>query len=263
MNVKELQAILKIEVDGKVGKETKEAISNLLSAEKIKGYAAWDKDQQLVAAEQIILQKEGIEVGDIDGLVGPQTRYARDIYASRKKEKTAPSSEETWRDGEEKGAVTKKGALWPTEKKVAAFYGHVGANQTSIYVPYPLTIAWNTSQKVKKITCHKKVSEATRQVLESVKEHYGMDEIKRLRLDLFGGSLNVRKKRGGSSWSMHSWGIAFDFDPERNQLKWRRNKASFAKKDYDYWHQAWEAAGAINLGRERDYDWMHTQFAII
>ena len=45
-------------------------------------------------------------------------------------------------------------------------------------------------------------------------------EIHRLRLDVWGGCLNVRKMRGGTRNSMHSWGIALDYDPQNNQLKW-------------------------------------------
>jgi hypothetical protein len=60
---------------------------------------------------------------------------------------------------------------------------------------------------------------------------------------------------------MHSWGIAFDFDANRNQLRWGKDKAAFGKPAYKAWFEAWESEGAISLGRERNYDFMHTQFA--
>jgi hypothetical protein len=60
---------------------------------------------------------------------------------------------------------------------------------------------------------------------------------------------------------MHSWGIAFDFDPDRNQLKWDHTRASFARPEYEKWFYLWEEEGAVSLGRARDYDWMHIQFA--
>jgi hypothetical protein len=78
---------------------------------------------------------------------------------------------------------------------------------------------------------------------------------------LFGGCLNVRRMRGGSAWSMHSWGIAFDFDPDRNQLRWGRDRAAFAKPEYNKWFELWEEEGAVSLGRVRNFDWMHVQFA--
>ncbi len=85
--------------------------------------------------------------------------------------------------------------------------------------------------------------------------------MQRLRLDLFGGCLNVRKMRGGSSYSMHSWGIAVDLDPIRNKFRWDSRRASFARKEYLPFWEIVENHGATSLGLERDFDWMHFQFA--
>ena len=92
-------------------------------------------------------------------------------------------------------------------------------------------------------------------------EEYGEEEIVRLRLDLWGGCLNVRKMRGGTRYSMHSWGIAVDYDPDRNRLKWGRDRAAFAGPDYDVWWRFWEEEGWVSLGRTRNIDWMHVQAA--
>ena len=80
-------------------------------------------------------------------------------------------------------------------------------------------------------------------------------------LDIYGGCYAPRKKRGGSTWSTHAWAIALDFDPDRNQLNWGRDKASFARPEYDDWWDCWEAEGWVSLGRERNFDWMHVQAA--
>jgi len=95
--------------------------------------------------------------------------------------------------------------------------------------------------------------------LSGVLAHYGQAEIRRLRLDLFGGCYNYRRMRGGSAWSTHAWGIALDFDPDRNQLSWGRDKASFAKAEFDKWWEIWENEGWTSLGRTKNYDWMHVQ----
>ncbi|MCB1809828.1 MAG: M15 family peptidase, partial [Candidatus Competibacteraceae bacterium] len=67
--------------------------------------------------------------------------------------------------------------------------------------------------------------------------------------------------RGGSNWSAHSWGIALDWDPEHNQLKWMHDQASLASSDYDDWWRFWEEEGWVSLGRSRNFDWMHVQAA--
>ncbi len=60
---------------------------------------------------------------------------------------------------------------------------------------------------------------------------------------------------------MHSWGIAVDYDPERNLVKWGRDRATFAKSEYDTWWKLWEEEGWVSLGRTRNFDWMHVQAA--
>ena len=92
-----------------------------------------------------------------------------------------------------------------------------------------------------------------------VHEHYGEHEIEELRLDLFGGDYHPRRKRGGAAWSTHSWGIAIDWDPSHNRLKWGRGHARLAEPDYEDWWRIWEEQGWTSLGRVRNFDWMHVQ----
>jgi hypothetical protein len=146
-------------------------------------------------------------------------------------------------------------------KSMVAAYGPVGENQTSVVLPYPMVLAWDPAMSIKRMTCHARCADAFIQIFEDVLDAYGAKDIKRLRLDQFGGCLNVRKMRGGNSWSIHSWGAAVDIDPDRNQLRWGRDKASLAKKDYDRFWQIVEEQGAVSLGREKNFDWMHFQFA--
>ena len=99
------------------------------------------------------------------------------------------------------------------------------------------------------------------QVLTRVLQHYGYERIKELRLDRWGGCYNERKKRGGTEWSTHAWGIAMDYDPERNRLTWGRDRAAFARPEYDRWWGFWEEEGWVSLGRVANFDWMHVQAA--
>ena len=91
---------------------------------------------------------------------------------------------------------------------------------------------------------------------------YGVEKLHELGIDRFGGCLNVRLKRGSAhSWSIHSWGVAVDLDPDRNQLRWSGTRASFARPEYDAFWKIVEGEGWTSLGRTRDYDWMHFQAA--
>lgn len=151
--------------------------------------------------------------------------------------------------------------VWPRQKDCMTFYGPVGTNQGTLQLPFPMRIAWDKSKTVKKITLHKKVIDSAGRVFAKIASDYSPAERARLGLDLFGGSLNVRRMRGGSNYSMHSWGIAIDFDPERNQLKWGKDRASLAHPDCEQFWRAWENEGWISLGRLKNFDWMHVQAA--
>ena len=88
---------------------------------------------------------------------------------------------------------------------------------------------------------------------------YGLAKIQELGIDLFGGCFNFRSMRGGSDYSRHSWGIAIDLDPERNQLKETSRTARFARPEYDKLHEIFEKYGFENMGKVKGYDWMHFQ----
>jgi len=144
------------------------------------------------------------------------------------------------------------------------YYGPVGENQTLLTLPYTLKLAWDSSAVVKRLTCNVKVAESVYSIFEQTLKLYGERELRRLKLDVFGGCLNVRKMRGSAtSWSIHSWGAAIDLDPDNNQLKWDKTKATFAKKDYEPFWKIVEAEGWVSLGRQKNYDWMHFQAATL
>jgi len=151
--------------------------------------------------------------------------------------------------------------IWPRQAECITYYGPVGQNQTQIEVPFDMYLAWSKSTRLKRMTLHSRVAESALQVLQRVGALYSAAERQALGVDLFGGSLNVRKMRGGNSYSMHSWGIAIDFDPERNQLNVHRSNARLSHPDAVAFWVAWESAGWLSLGRARDFDWMHVQAA--
>lgn len=155
-------------------------------------------------------------------------------------------------------------STWPRQDyaSLVKFFGKVGENQARLALPYPMRLTWEPDGPVlKSITCHEKVAASLGSILKKTADEYGPKRIHALGLDRFSGCLNVRKMRGGSSWSMHSWGIAMDLDDERNQLRWNKTRAVFARPEYlPFWDivagQGWTA-----LGPARDFDWMHFQAA--
>ena len=128
---------------------------------------------------------------------------------------------------------------------------------TTIQLPYPMRLAWDLDTKVTRMSCHKLAAEKFLDVFNDLLAEYGMAEIERLGIDLFGGCFNYRKMRGGSSWSKHAWGIAVDLDPARNKLKETAKTARFARPEYQKMMDVFYKNGFINLGIEKGYDFMH------
>ena len=148
-----------------------------------------------------------------------------------------------------------------TQKELQAKYGNPcrPENHVTIDLPYPMRLAWNTSQIVHKITCHKLVANNFKNVFNDLLAHYGYEKIKELGIDLFGGVYNCRPMRGGTTFSTHAYAVAIDLDPERNQLKETKKTARFARPEYKPMIDIFYKHGFVSLGVERDFDWMHYQ----
>ena len=150
---------------------------------------------------------------------------------------------------------------WPKQNyaSMVSYYGNVGEHQTQLILPYPMRLAWDISKTVTKITCHERVHDSLGKILSDIFNFYSgnLDDVKNDRMDLFGGCLNVRKVRGGDSWSIHSWGTAIDLDPEHNTLSMHRNEASMRNEIINIF----ESEGWSSMGRSKNYDFMHFQAA--
>ena len=273
--IKTVQSLLKQEcsgigkIDGKAGKKTKSCLEKALKKRKKKilsGWSDWPKTRKMIAYIQLVAAEKNIDSGAIDGYWGQITDYAYESLVYLMKHGEMPPM---WRD---ETPLNKNPNNWPKQKKSALndFYGKVivknkdnihlpASHLTKINLPYTHRLAWDKRQKVTKTTCNKKVAKSIVRVLTKVLDHYGIEEIKRLGLDLYGGCYNARVMRGGSKLSTHSWAMALDYNPGENKLKWGRAKARFARAEYDKWWEFWEEEGWVSLGREKNYDWMHIQ----
>ncbi len=221
-------------------------------------WRAWDDKRKSVALIQLVAKSCKVDPGTIDGLWGQLTQYAFDSLVHLR-DTGEPLSD--WRD-DEPIDVNPRG--WPNQSEagLTAHYGRsCQVKQVSVRCPWKLRLAWDQGAILDSIRCHEKVAESLATVLDAVHRHYGEAEIKRLRLDQFGGCYNCRQMRGSSRMSTHAWAIAIDWDPDNNQLQWGRDRATLARPEYRDWWAIWEREGWLSLGRVKNYDWMHIQAA--
>lgn len=245
--------------DGKLGPKTEAALRKALATrddELPDNWRSWPRTRLLTGYVQLRCQDEGVNPGAIDGLWGTQTDYAVNVIRERiQNSRIAPD----FRDQEDLDPTRQH--KWPrqTQGQVKAFFGPVGKNLVRLQLPFTHRLAWDKTRRLDSYFCHEKVHDSLSRILAKVLATYGETRIRELRLDLFGGCYNKRKKKGGTTWSMHAWAVAVDYDPEHNRFRWGWEKASFARPEYDDWWKIWEGEGWTSLGRARNYDWMHIQ----
>ncbi|RED16852.1 M15 family metallopeptidase [Parasphingopyxis lamellibrachiae] len=236
-------------IDGRYGDLSRRATRLALIGDGL-AIADWIDPRCRIALEQSLMAEAGIETGAIDGLTGPQTRIALEQWQNRLRGLTPRAAE-----------VAHQPAIFPRQRDAGAFYGEPGQSQTMLELPFPMRLAWDRDAVIRRFSIHEKAHDSAARAFAQIRDFYGEAALRNLGLDLFGGSLNVRNMRGGKALSMHSWGIAIDFDPAHNALRWGRDRARMAGPDYAAFLDIWEAQGWISLGRERNYDWMHVQAA--
>lgn len=237
-------------IDGLMGRKTRKAIYDY--SKKIKTW--WPSQKALIGFIQAYAEQNEIDSGPIDGILGKMTSEAYKKLRNKLKYK-------------EEEYVTKpilQNNIWPydNQKELFAYFGDIGSNQVRFTSPFELILDWDHTKTINSFYCHKKVKPYFENIFEDILSHYGIDGIKELKINHYGGCLNIRPITGGSKWSTHAWGISIDLYPSQNRLYWGREEAVFAQKEYQYLHEAFYKQGFTNLGLEKDFDYMHFQAAI-
>ena len=249
IDAKTLQTFLKTEgyytanIDGIYGPISYAASRAALKAAKVAA-GTWSNARVFIAINQLFLNKVNDAGLIVDGLYGPRTNDALYIYNTTQLHPTI----QNW---------------WPRQSDVRAgtsMFGKPGTNQVMCELPYLMYGDYGYKIKVREFQCHAKVESSLKRIFQRTLDHYGQTEIHKLRLDIFSGCYNYRPVVGGSgSLSMHAWGIAVDIDAGHNQLNEDSDEAAFSRPIYAPFIDFWEDEGWVNLGRARNYDWMHFQ----
>ena len=147
----------------------------------------------------------------------------------------------------------------PTYDNIVSVYGDPEdwSYITKIVPPFPL---YYGGTPVSAVSVHKKVANSLTTALTEILGAYGLAEIEQLRINHnYGGSVNKRRMRNGTKWSTHAWGVAIDLNHSENQLSWGSDRALFAKPEYQKMIDIFERNGWYNLGRRKNFDFMHFQ----
>jgi hypothetical protein len=156
----------------------------------------------------------------------------------------------------------KKANLSPSAKQapIVSKYGEIGdeSQLTTLTFPYPM---YYGEKLVKTTKVHVLAKDSLENIFKEILSVYGIEKIKKLKLDQFSGLYNVRPMREGSTPSVHSWGIAIDIYAAENGLNTPTGQALFSKPEYQQFINIWYKYGWKSFGKELGRDWMHFQVA--
>lgn len=255
--IKNVQHLVNVTADGVIGPKTLGAIADALNA-AVSSYKA--------TTIKNIQKKVNVTA---DGVVGKNTLNAIISVLSKNRisKKEVDPLIQKYIDKPIKFtkvnyiAQPVKQSVLRTNKSI---FGEAGCEDklVNVKVPekYPLKYG-NTP--VKSIRIHKLAADRLEAALKDIINHYG-DDIEKVAPAIckYDGSYNFRKARNSSSQSVHSWGLAMDFDAANNTMKMSAPKARLSQDIYKPFFDIFEHHGFLSLGRRSNMDWMHVQMTL-
>lgn len=244
-------------IDGIIGRKSLKAIDELLNLSQ--QHAGWDNTRKAIAAGQKVLNIGKYYTGKIDGLVGNLTTGALLEWNHQK-----TYGKHLVLEQNQIGQV-QKNKTFPLQKDCNEFYGipgvEIAKRLVTIFSPFPMILDYDKNIETNKISLHERCADSAQDALDEIYKVYGFERLKRLELNQYAGAYNHRRMRGGTSWSMHAYGCAIDWNADKNGLTTRCPNAQFCKPEYDEYFDIWESRGWVSLGRAIGRDWMHIQAA--
>ena len=251
-----LQKMLGVDADGVIGSQTLAAIATALGATVSSYKATTIKNiQKAVGATA-------------DGVLGSKTLNAIISKLGNgviKKQEVDPLIQKyidkpiKYTEVNYKSSLVKQSVL----RSGNSVFGKAGCENMLVNVPVPANYPLKYDGKpVKSLRIHKLVADRLAAALQDIINHYGED-IEKVAPGacVYDGSYNFRQSRNSSSQSIHSWGLAIDFDAANNTMKMSAPKARLSQPIYEPFWDILEYHGFMSLGRHANYDHMHCQAA--
>jgi hypothetical protein len=107
--------------------------------------------------------------------------------------------------------------------------------------------------------CNAQVRDQLQAIYNEIYTTFTAQEIEQNKYNIFSGCLVPRKKTGGSTPSVHSWGLALDVNDLENGWGVKSPKAQLSDPKHKKFIDIWYKHGFKSYGRELDNDWMHFQ----
>lgn len=251
--IKKIQMIVGVEADGMIGPKTLKAICEKLNI-------------TYVSIQKACVRNIQTNVDVVaDGIISAKTLDA--ILSSISKPTIVESIKNLWGKLFNNKTTQEPKKFNPTQmeyktklvkqstiRRGNSSFGPAGCEDRLVSVKIPEGYPMKYDGKpVKSIRIHELVADRLEAALNDILAYYGPDIEKIVPgACVYDGSYNFRKTRNSSSQSIHSWGLAIDFDAANNQLKTKSPYARFSREEYKPFIDILEHHGFASLGRRSD-----------